>query len=268
MQAIIPAAGLGTRMLPFSAVAAKELAPIGTRPMIQWTLAEAAALGIESAVVVISPEKTQLQKFLEGDINPDLFGIDAVDEWMALREKLSITIALQPKPRGLGDALLRGWQAGDADSFYLMYPDNIVLYPENVYKSVMVPFEQHGSAVIACKADRPYFSGNHFIYFGDDVGDAFRVEKVTVRDDPPPKKKDVCHRGAGRVMVSREYFDALELIASEGVEGELDDIHAYNFLTERGRLLAAEPASIIHDGGTLEGYKDAWLAYITGELEY
>jgi UTP--glucose-1-phosphate uridylyltransferase len=267
MQAIIPAAGLGTRLLPFSALASKEMAPIGTRPVIQWTLEEAAAVGISSAVVVLSPDKPTLRAFLEGDIHPAYHGLDGIEEWMELREHLNITIALQPKPKGLGDALLRGWRAGEDDEFYLMYPDNLVLNGPAVFQSIVQPFEQTGLSCVACKEDRPYFHGGNYLYLGDENGSAYHIRRATSRSDDPPAETDLAYRAAGRILVTNEYFDVMDRLGNEGVEGELDDIHAYRVLAGRDRLLGVPPASVIHDIGSSEGYKDAWLAYITGELE-
>lgn len=268
MQAIIPAAGLGTRLAPFSATAAKELAPIGVKPTIHWTLAEAAAAGVESVVVVISPEKTALRRYLEGDFPPAYRDLASVRAWLELLETVPVTIALQPEPRGLGDALLRGWRAADeGDIFYLMYPDNVVPDPGDLFARLSTAFLTSGLTTVAGMPDRPYIRGNHWIHCGESFGTAHRARHFSQRHDPPPGIDDTVLRAAGRVLVTNEYFDVLEHLRGEGVTGELDDIHAYQVLAERQRILVVPTEQIIHDAGCPEGYQDAWLAYITGELE-
>lgn len=267
MQAIIPAAGLGTRLAPFSAALAKELAPIGVRPAIQWTLAEAARAGAESAVVVISPDKIALRRYLEGDFPAVHRDQPEVREWMELLETVPVTIALQPEPRGLGDALLRGWRAaGDGELFYLMYPDNVVPDPADLFDRLSAAFLATGLTTVAGMPDRPYIAGNHWIYCGEPCGTAVRARRFTQRHDPPPEAGERVLRAAGRVIVTNEYFDILSRVAQEGVEEDLDDIHAYRALAGRGRILVVPAEQIIHDAGCPEGYADAWLAYITGEL--
>lgn len=262
MQAIIPAAGLGTRMLPFSAAAAKELAPIGTKPVIQHTLEEAMACGVTSAVVVVSPEKVALRRFLEGDLSQSQKSQSEGAAWLYLLEKLPLSIAEQPEPLGLGDALLHGWRKESGEQFYLMYPDNFVVDGAAVFGSLIKPFRATGLTCVACKRDKPYFRGNNFVLLGNEHEGAHLATSFTSRDDPRPKEGTKFHRAAGRVLVTNEYFQVLEEIQARGVQGELDDIHVYRALAEVGRILAVPPVSEIHDTGCAEGYADAWRTFL------
>lgn len=262
MQAIIPAAGLGTRMLPFSAAAAKELAPIGTKPAIQYTLEEALACGVTSAVVVVSPEKKSLWRFLDGDLSPSHSSHEEGAEWLHFLEKLPLTIAEQPEPLGLGDALLHGWRKGGGEQFYLMYPDNFVVNGAAVFENLNRPFRATGLTCVASKHDKPYFRGNNFVILGEEYEGGHRAIGFTSRNDPLPEAGKTFYRAAGRVLATNEYFQVLEEIQARGVQGELDDIHAYRALAEDGRILAVPPICEIHDTGCAEGYADAWRAYL------
>ena len=64
MKAIIPAAGLGTRLFPITKAIPKELLPIEGKPAIQWVLEEAFEAGLRKIVIVISPHKTILRDYL------------------------------------------------------------------------------------------------------------------------------------------------------------------------------------------------------------
>lgn len=262
MQAIIPAAGLGTRMLPFSAAAAKELAPIGTKPAIQHTLEEAFACGVSAAVVVVSPEKKSLMRFLEGDLSPSHRRVAQGADWLQFLEKMPLSIAEQPEPLGLGDALLRGWRQGSDEHFYLMYPDNYIVDGAAVFNSLITSFLATGLTCVACKRDKPYFRGNNFVILGAEHGEAYCATSFTRRDDPRPAEGAVFYRAAGRVLVTNEYFHMMEEIRAKGVQGELDDIHAYRSLAEKRRILAVPPVCEIHDTGCAEGYSDAWREFL------
>src|SRR6266540_6937047 len=64
-KAVIPAAGLGTRMLPAAKAVPKELLPVLDRPTIQYVVQEAADAGIGDVVLVTSDQKTSLQQHFQ-----------------------------------------------------------------------------------------------------------------------------------------------------------------------------------------------------------
>lgn len=266
MQAIVPAAGLGTRMLPFSAVAAKELVPIGTRPAIQWTLEEAAANGIGVVAVVISPFKTALRSFLEGDIRPDYTDYEESGRWVELLGRVEVRIVEQPKPVGLGDALLRGRAALDGGVSYLMYPDNVVVEGEALFDALHRAYQSCGLSCVVCKADKPYFRGNNFLVAGEPAGETYYVKDATSKHGPKPE--GLIWRAAGRAIVTGEFFSELKKHRSSKTGGELDDIDAYSPLAKAGRLLCLPPSTPIFDVGSPEGYTGAWGALSTGSLRY
>ena len=78
-KAVIPAAGLGTRMLPVSKTVPKELLPINNKPMIQYSVEEAVYSGIEEIIIVINREKEIIKDYFldppEKRIQKDRFSI-------------------------------------------------------------------------------------------------------------------------------------------------------------------------------------------------
>jgi UTP-glucose-1-phosphate uridylyltransferase len=267
LQAIIPAAGLGTRMLPFSGITAKELAPLGTKPVIQLTLEEAELVGVSAVTVVISPRKKELERFLNGDLPKEILAKPQIAEWLELLGKLKITIAYQKEPKGLGDAFLHGRDAAPAEHYYLMYPDNLITDPAKLFAALHQPFQASGKSIVATMADRDYWQGNHYIYPGPAEAGAYAAAKATRRDDPLPAPGEEHYRGCGRALITTEYLEILEEVRSSGIAEELDDIHAYQQLIQRGKLLCTPPSCDIHDGGDLVGYRDAWTAYLAGEFK-
>src|SRR5438876_11378291 len=69
-KTVIPAAGLGTRMLPAAKAVPKELLPILDRPTIQYVLEEAAEAGIDEAILITSRQKRALEEHFAA--NPEL----------------------------------------------------------------------------------------------------------------------------------------------------------------------------------------------------
>ena len=66
-QAIIPLAGLGTRMLPLTAVMPKELLPINGKPNIEYILEECIEAGIKQFIFIISKDKENIKKYFFND---------------------------------------------------------------------------------------------------------------------------------------------------------------------------------------------------------
>ena len=67
-QAIIPLAGLGTRMLPLTSVMAKELLPINGKPNLEYILEECLDAGVKQFIFIISKKKINIKKYFYNDI--------------------------------------------------------------------------------------------------------------------------------------------------------------------------------------------------------
>src|SRR5260370_6950195 len=100
----------GTRTAAAARGLPKELLPVAGKPLLEWTLAEAAAAGLTRAVVVSSPDKAP-----------------ALEAHVTARPPagLSAVVVLQPQPRGLGDAITCARAAVGTDDVALPLPDNL-----------------------------------------------------------------------------------------------------------------------------------------------
>ncbi len=105
LRAVIPAAGLGTRLRPITRVLPKELLPIGRRLLVDYVIDELRACGITQALFIVSQQKPQIRQYLGSVVGSDN------DEHAALH----IEYALQEEPQGSGHAVLcaRDWAAGE-----------------------------------------------------------------------------------------------------------------------------------------------------------
>ncbi len=105
LRAVIPAAGLGTRLRPITRVLPKELLPIGRRLLVDYVIDELRACGITQALFIVSQQKPQIRQYLGSVVGSDN------DEYAALH----IDYALQEEPKGSGHAVLcaRDWAAGE-----------------------------------------------------------------------------------------------------------------------------------------------------------
>ena len=112
-QAIIPLAGLGTRLLPLSSVLPKELLPINGKAGIEYILDECIESGITDIIFIISKNKESIKKYLNNDSfykkiikkgnNKDL----KLKYKKIKKYKKMIKFVYQNSPRGTGDAVLK-----------------------------------------------------------------------------------------------------------------------------------------------------------------
>lgn len=121
-KGIIPAAGLGTRLYPMTKILPKEMLPIGGRPMIYYTVFEAALSGLEEIYIVVNKQKESLRQYIEGgELDKDL---QEETERNGIRSPI-ITFVDQPTPLGSGEAIYRTKDMIGEGTFALMMPDRI-----------------------------------------------------------------------------------------------------------------------------------------------
>jgi len=118
-KAVVPVAGLGTRLRPLTTVVPKELLPLGRKPALAHIAVELRAAGITQALFIISESKPQIRAFL---------GDSYVDEEM--EGPLQCDYAVQVAPRGSGDAVLcaEAWAGGTP--FVVAFGDCLMVAPQ------------------------------------------------------------------------------------------------------------------------------------------
>ncbi len=124
---IIPAAGLGTRLLPATRVTAKELLPVYDRVVLDFAIDEAVGLGAERIVVVISTAKVAIQAYLASQSFHD--AESEVPSGDARRLGPEIIYIFQDRPLGLGHAVHCCKDVMLPGPFAVLLPDDIVMGP-------------------------------------------------------------------------------------------------------------------------------------------
>ncbi|HEX2464847.1 MAG TPA: sugar phosphate nucleotidyltransferase [Thermoanaerobaculia bacterium] len=135
-RAVIPAAGRGTRLHPFTLAVPKELAPLGSKPAIHFVLDEAARAELEEAIVVVAPGKELLRRYL------DLAKESGA--WPDLR----LRYTTQEQPTGLADAIARCEPLLEGEPFAVLLPDNLPLAPDYRLGSMVDLWRRRGQNVV------------------------------------------------------------------------------------------------------------------------
>ena len=153
-QAIIPLAGLGTRLLPLTSVFAKELLPINGKPGLEYIIEECIDAGIKEIIFVISKKKMMIKKYFYNDrfyINLIKKKKDPriISEYKKiLRYKKMIKFVYQNKPKGTGDAILKAQKFIRDKYFLMLLPDDLIV-KKNCSKSMIKIHNKFHASVMA-----------------------------------------------------------------------------------------------------------------------
>ena len=240
-HAVVPVAGLGTRLLPVTKAVPKELLPVGGKPVVAHIVEELAGAGIERVLFVTRRDKRAIEEhFGAGDV------------------QRTYGYVLQPQPRGLGDAVLCAEGHVAAGPFAVALGD--CPYTGGGLTRALIDVVESGradAAVAVERVGRARASRYGIVVAGADGIVTDLVEKPA---DPP---SDLAI--AARYVLPPTIFAALRATAP-GAGGELQLTDALALLVRQGlRLAAIElPAGVErHDVGSIEGYERAFDAFRT-----
>ena len=155
-QAIIPLAGLGTRLLPLTSVITKELLPINGKPGLEYILEECVSAGIKEIIFVISCKKKIIKeyfykdKFFERMISKKKDKRIKIEYSKIKKFKKMIKFVYQNSPRGTGDAILKCRKVIKSKFFLMLLPDDLII-KNNCSKSMLKLHKKYNSSVIASK---------------------------------------------------------------------------------------------------------------------
>lgn len=243
MKAVIPTAGLGSRLAPITLGVPKALLPLGRRPAIDFLLEEAEAAGLREVAVVINPSRPAVREYLEGSVSLDRF------------PALSFTCLEQPEPKGLGDALLRVADFVGDRPFALMLPDTIGVCRPSPLAQLLEVFRTTGHPCIGLTRarDRRLLEDSAFDLRQLRRG-VHRVTRIHLRGAPPNPDRGL--RGIGRYILTPTIFPPLTRAGIEAV-GEIDESAGLTALVEKGELLGVRIVGRVYDIGSYDGYRRA-----------
>ena len=153
-QAIIPLAGLGTRLLPLTSVFPKELLPISGKPGLEYILDECIDAGINEIIFVISNKKKLIKKYFYNDKfykniikkKKDIRIKSEYKKILSLKKK--IKFVYQNIPQGTGDAVLKTKNYITGSHFLMLFPDDLIM-KKNCSKDMISIHKKYKCSVMA-----------------------------------------------------------------------------------------------------------------------
>ena len=258
-QAIIPLAGLGTRLLPLTSVFAKELLPINGKPGIQYILDECIEAGIKEVVFIISKKKQMIKNYFYNDsfykkiINKKKDPRIIKEYKQILKYKKMIKFVYQNKPLGTGDAVLKTKKYIKDKFFLMLLPDDLII-KKNCSKSMIKIHKRYKSSVMASmnvnkktvsrwgifKLNKKLDRNNYLI---KDV-----VEKPSIASAPSNKAV------IGRYILPKKIFSKLSK-QKPGKGGEIHITDAIQSLIyDNNKFIAHNFSGKYLDCGSMNGY--------------
>ncbi len=155
-KAVIPAAGLGTRVLPATKNMPKEMFPIVDKPTIQYIVEEAVAAGITDILIITNRGKGLIEDHF--DASPELESILEKGEKTSFLETVrsisslaNITFIRQKEMKGLGHAVLKAKSFVGGEPFAVMYGDGVIISKTPAIKQLIDCYGEYGEGVVGVK---------------------------------------------------------------------------------------------------------------------
>ncbi|WP_417490880.1 UTP--glucose-1-phosphate uridylyltransferase GalU [Maricaulis sp.] len=271
-KAVLPVAGLGTRVLPATKSIPKEMLPVFDRPAIQYVVDEAIAAGIEHFVFVTGRNKGAIEDYfdrayeleatLQGKGKTDI--LEILDQTRATPGSMSFV--RQQAPLGLGHAI---WCARDIigdDPFAILLPDVLVRAEPSCLAQMVAAYEETGGNIIAVEQVAPENVDKYGVI--DPIerqGNRIRMRGMVEKPDVDKAPSNLAI--TGRYILQGSIFKYLEDQAA-GAGGEIQLTDAMARLMQHQDFHAVEYEGSSYDCGDKLGYLRATLAFALNEPEY
>lgn len=264
-KAVIPAAGLGTRMLPIARAVPKEMLPIVDRPAMSYLVEEAAKSGIEDILIITGRGKGVMEDYF--DYSPEYEAHFAARGKAGEIEKMRETgnafgarvyFIRQKEARGLGHAVGCARSFVGNEPFAVLYGDDIIFSEKPVVAQMIESYEKYGRAVCGvktvpeelvmkyCSLRTHPIEGSEREFFVDDM-----IEKPRTREEIFSNYSIL-----GRELLTPDIFDIIDE-TPPGAGGEIQLTDAMRTLARSRGMTALDFEGKRFDLGSKLGFLSA-----------
>ncbi|MBE6741301.1 MAG: UTP--glucose-1-phosphate uridylyltransferase GalU [Ruminococcaceae bacterium] len=264
-KAIIPAAGLGTRVLPASKAVPKEMLNIVDKPAMQYIVEEAFNSGIEEVLIITNRGKEAMEDHFDHafELETKLEGKEdkkeILDSVKACSNFGNIYFLRQKETGGLGHAVLCAKNFVGDEPFAVLYGDDVIQSDEPVTKQLIETYEKYDKGVVGVKeilgeAIMKYCSLKVSHIENNEYNCTDMIEK--------PSMDEIMSNYSikGRVVLPPSIFEILEN-TPKGKGNELQLTDAMKTLAQTEGVIAVEFDGTVHDMGNKFGILKANIDY-------
>lgn len=275
-NAVIPVAGLGTRLLPATKSQPKEMLPVGKKPIVQYIVEELHLCGMKRVLFVTGRGKSSIEDHFDDD--PDLIRTlresgkeDLLEELEYERMGLHFLYTRQRRQRGLGDAVLCAENFTGTEPFVVALGDSIIgrHQPSLIVKRLIDAFQAHEAACAIAVEEVPAHEVSMYgIVKESDDSEVFGITDLVEkpRRDEAPSNWAI----AGRYVFAPDLFGAIKRTGFDH-RGEIQ-------LTDAIRLMLGEGKRIVgvrlpatekrYDIGNFDSYFETFIEFALTDPVY
>ncbi len=233
--AVVPAAGVGSRLLPLTKAQPKEMLPLGRKPVLHYVVEELAAANIRDILLITGRRKRSVEDYFDEDGDLRHFDPDRVPT----AEKLGVNLAYmrQPQPLGSGHAIKLAASFTSDEPFLVAYGDCVIW--ENpkgsLVRKMMDAYEQFKPAAVIAVQKVPRSEVQKYGVVAVRRWEGNVAEVTSVIEKPNPNEAPSCYAIAARYIFTPKVYKALDAVKPSKGEWQLTD--AIQKLIEWGEMV-------------------------------
>ena len=264
-KAIIPAAGLGSRLLPNTKSIPKEMLPLVDKPVIQYIVEEAVAAGVEEILIITNRGKNPIEDYF--DYSPDLEDRLKKDGKLKdarivheVADMADVFFLRQKETKGLGHAVWRAKSFVGNEPFAILLGDDIMLSEKPVLKQLVEAAEANECSAIAVReVSDELITKYSSVKLEKDLGGG--VYEISDMNEKPTLDEKLSNFAImGRYVLTPAIFDILEHTAP-GRNNEIQFTDGMKELCHQEKMCAVDFEGRRYDTGNLKGYLESIIDF-------
>ena len=264
-KAIIPAAGLGTRLLPNTKSIPKEMLPLVDKPVLQYIVEEAVAAGVEEILIITNRGKSPIEDYFDyaPDLEARLLSDGKEKEARTVREvadMADVYFLRQKETKGLGHAIWRAKSFVGDEPFGILLGDDIMLSETPVLKQLVDAAEaNHCSAIAITEFPGEEICKYSSVKLEEKLSD--RVYRIGDMNEKPTMDERLSNYAImGRYVLTPAIFDILANTAP-GRNNEIQLTDGMKQLCHVQPMCAVDFEGRRYDTGNLKGYLESIIDF-------
>ncbi|XOQ49376.1 MAG: UTP--glucose-1-phosphate uridylyltransferase GalU [Eubacteriales bacterium] len=261
-KAVIPAAGLGTRVLPATKSMPKEMLPIVDKPAIQYIVEEAVRSGIKDILIITNRGKGLIEDHF--DRVPELEARltssgpekeNILKEVIDIAHQANIYFVRQKETRGLGHAVNCARSFVGNEPFAVLYGDDVIMGEDPACAQLIRAYEEFGKGVLGVKQVSAEAITKYSSLKVENIHDNY-FKCTDMIEKPSPDKIMSLYSILGRCILTPDIFDILDK-TEPGAGGEIQLTDAMRTLARSVGMIAVEYTGKRYDMGNKLGIMQA-----------
>ena len=268
-QAIIPLAGLGTRLLPLTSVMPKELLPINGKPNLEYIMEECLEAGIKEFIFIISKNKISIKKYFSNDVFYKKIikkknDKRIIEEFKKIKKyQKMIKFVYQNNPKGTGDAVLKCRKYIKDKFFLMLLPDDLIINKNCSKEMISLHKRTKGSIIATKRIDKKTVSRWGILACAEKKKNYFRIKDVI--EKPSIKRAPSNYAIIGRyILPSKIFSEITKLKPGQGREIHITDA-IKNLVYKGEKFFGNIFMGKYLDCGTINGYIQSGIKIFKGK---